>query len=94
MFNCLDEAQQFSLERSFGMALRWSLNRADLDSKLMQVVTQALKHGARTCDLGGTHSTAEMGTLVIEALTDSARNNIVVPLPGAPSYGTCIFETQ
>jgi 3-isopropylmalate dehydrogenase len=57
---------------SFGMALRWSLNRADLDRKLLQAVTTTLEHGARTRDLGGTHSTAEIGTLVMEALTDSA----------------------
>ena len=53
---------------SFGMALRWSLGRPDLDEKLYAAVKAALEAGARTGDLGGKHSTAQMGDAVIAAL--------------------------
>ena len=53
---------------SFGMALRWSLGRPDLDEKLYAAVKTALEAGARTGDLGGKHSTAQMGDAVIAAL--------------------------
>jgi len=56
---------------SFGMALRWSLHRADLDSALMQAVTAVLEQGGRTRDIGGNHSTEEIGTLVVKALSGS-----------------------
>ena len=53
---------------SFGMALRWSLGRPDLDEKLYAAVTSALESGVRTGDLGGKNSTQEMGDAVLKAL--------------------------
>jgi 3-isopropylmalate dehydrogenase len=53
---------------SFGMALRWSLGRPDLDEKLYAAVKSALAAGVRTGDLGGSNSTAEMGDAVLAAL--------------------------
>jgi 3-isopropylmalate dehydrogenase len=53
---------------SFGMALRWSLGRSDLDERLNRAVVRALEDGARTRDLGGAHSTEEMGQAVLKAL--------------------------
>jgi len=57
---------------SFGMALRWSLGRPDLDERLNAAVRAALDSGARTRDLGGGLSTAEMGSAVIAALERGA----------------------
>ncbi|TAK33674.1 MAG: 3-isopropylmalate dehydrogenase, partial [Lysobacteraceae bacterium] len=53
---------------SFEMALRWSLGRADLADRLFAAVGRALEGGARTRDIGGTLSTAQMADAVIEAL--------------------------
>ena len=53
---------------SFGMALRWSLDRPDLDERLSAAVDAALEAGFRTRDLGGVHSTEEMGEAVIRRL--------------------------
>ncbi|WP_334160820.1 3-isopropylmalate dehydrogenase [Phenylobacterium sp.] len=53
---------------SFEMALRWSLDRADLADRLFAAVTRALEGGARTPDLGGKLSTAAMGDAVVAAL--------------------------
>ena len=53
---------------SFGMALRWSLGRPDLDERLNAAVRAALDDGARTRDLGGSDTTAEMGDAVLKAL--------------------------
>ncbi len=53
---------------SFGMALRWSLGRPDLDDRLNAAVKAALDGGARTGDIGGRHTTTQMGDAVIEAL--------------------------
>jgi 3-isopropylmalate dehydrogenase len=53
---------------SFGMALRWSFGRPDLDERLHAAVKTALDKGVRTGDLGGQHSTAQMGDAVIAAL--------------------------
>jgi 3-isopropylmalate dehydrogenase len=53
---------------SFGMALRWSLGRPDLDERLNAAVKIALDKGVRTGDLGGRHTTHEMGDAVIAAL--------------------------
>ena len=53
---------------SFGMALRWSLGRPDLDERLTRAVTSALAVGARTRDIGGTFSTSRMGQAVLEQL--------------------------
>ena len=53
---------------SFGMALRWSLGRPDLDDRLNAAVKAALDTGVRTGDLGGKHGTKEMGDAVLKAL--------------------------
>jgi 3-isopropylmalate dehydrogenase len=53
---------------SFEMALRWSLERADLADSLAAAVKRALDGGARTRDLGGELSTAQMGDAVLAAL--------------------------
>ncbi len=53
---------------SFGMALRWSLGRPDLDETLYAAVKSALAAGVRTGDLGGRNTTAEMGDAVLKAL--------------------------
>ena len=53
---------------SFGMALRWSLGRPDLDERLNAAVRAALGDGARTRDLGGSDTTAQMGDAVLKAL--------------------------
>ena len=53
---------------SFEMALRWSLNRAAEADRLFAAVEKALANGARTRDLGGALSTAQMGDAVLAAL--------------------------
>jgi 3-isopropylmalate dehydrogenase len=53
---------------SFEMALRLSLARPDLADKLYAAVKKALDAGARTGDIGGKHTTREMGDAVIAAL--------------------------
>jgi len=53
---------------SFEMALRWSLDRADLADKLFAAVGQALETGARTPDLGGGLSTIQMADAVLAQL--------------------------
>jgi 3-isopropylmalate dehydrogenase len=53
---------------SLQMALRWSLGRVDLADRLAAAVERALEGGARTADLGGSFSTADMGEAVLAAL--------------------------
>jgi 3-isopropylmalate dehydrogenase len=53
---------------SFEMALRWSLDRPDLADKLFAAVGRALDAGARTPDIGGALTTAQMGDAVLEEL--------------------------
>ena len=53
---------------SFEMALRWSLDQAEAADKLYAAVIKALDSGARTRDLGGALTTAQMGDAVIAAL--------------------------
>ena len=53
---------------SFEMALRWSLGRPEAADRLFAAVTKALEDGARTPDLGGRLTTAQMGDAVLEAL--------------------------
>jgi 3-isopropylmalate dehydrogenase len=53
---------------SLQMALRWSLGRPDLADCLFEAVSAALARGARTRDLGGKLSTADMGSAVIATL--------------------------
>jgi 3-isopropylmalate dehydrogenase len=53
---------------SFEMALRWSLGRTDLADRLFAAVGRALDAGARTPDIGGRLTTAEMGDAVLAQL--------------------------
>jgi 3-isopropylmalate dehydrogenase len=53
---------------SFEMALRWSLGRGELADRLFAAVGKALEAGARTPDLGGKLSTAQMGDAVLAQL--------------------------
>ena len=53
---------------SLQMALRWSLGRVDLADRVGAAVERALEGGARTPDLGGSLTTAEMGEAVLAAL--------------------------
>jgi 3-isopropylmalate dehydrogenase len=53
---------------SFEMALRWSLDRADLADRLFAAVGRALEKGARTPDLGGAMTTLQMADAVLAEL--------------------------
>jgi 3-isopropylmalate dehydrogenase len=53
---------------SFEMALRWSLDRADLADQLFAAVGKALEKGARTPDLGGSLTTVQMADAVLAEL--------------------------
>jgi 3-isopropylmalate dehydrogenase len=53
---------------SLEMALRWSLGEGALADRLFAAVETALNGGARTADLGGSLSTADMGTAILAAL--------------------------
>jgi 3-isopropylmalate dehydrogenase len=53
---------------SFEMALRWSLDRADLADTLFAAVNAALEKGARTPDLGGALTTVQMADAVLAEL--------------------------
>jgi 3-isopropylmalate dehydrogenase len=53
---------------SFEMALRWSLDRADLADQLFAAVGAALEKGARTPDLGGGLTTVQMADAVLAEL--------------------------
>lgn len=53
---------------SFEMALRWSLDQAEAADRLYAAVIKALESGARTRDIGGELSTAQMGDAVLKAL--------------------------
>jgi 3-isopropylmalate dehydrogenase len=53
---------------SFEMALRWSLDRADLADQLFAAVNRALEGGARTPDLGGALTTVQMADAVLAEL--------------------------
>ena len=53
---------------SFEMALRWSLDRAADADRLYAAVNRALQKGARTRDLGGALTTAQMGDAVLAEL--------------------------
>ncbi len=53
---------------SLAMALRYSLARADLAQKLEAAVEAALNDGARTADLGGAMTTAQMGDAILAHL--------------------------
>jgi 3-isopropylmalate dehydrogenase len=51
------------------MMLRYSLGQAEAADRIEAAVTAALAAGARSRDLGGNHSTREMGDAVLAALT-------------------------
>jgi 3-isopropylmalate dehydrogenase len=53
---------------SFEMALRWSLDRADLADALYAAIGRALEKGARTPDLGGSMTTVQMADAVLAEL--------------------------
>ncbi len=53
---------------SFEMALRWSLGQAEAADALLAAVKKALDTGARTKDLGGSLTTAQMGDAVLAGL--------------------------
>lgn len=53
---------------SFEMALRWSLGQVEAADALLAAVKAALDNGARTRDLGGSLTTAQMGDAVLAAL--------------------------
>ena len=53
---------------SLAMALRHSLDRADLADRVEAAVARALDDGLRTPDLGGSASTRDMGDAVLERL--------------------------
>ncbi len=53
---------------SFEMALRWSFERAAAADRLFAAVTASLDAGARTADIGGSLTTAQMGDAVLSAL--------------------------
>jgi 3-isopropylmalate dehydrogenase len=53
---------------SFEMALRWSLGAGEIADRLFAAVGAALDAGARTPDLGGRMTTAQMGQAVLDAL--------------------------
>ncbi len=53
---------------SFEMALRWSLKQVEAADALLAAVKAALDSGARTRDLGGSLTTAQMGDAVLAAL--------------------------
>lgn len=50
---------------SFEMALRWSLDQVEAADRLLTSVKKTLDQGARTKDLGGSLTTAQMGDAVI-----------------------------
>lgn len=54
---------------SAAMMLRYSLGEAAAADKIEAAVAKALAAGARSPDLGGNHSTREMGDAVLAALT-------------------------
>lgn len=54
---------------SFEMALRYSLERADLADLVFAAVEKAINEGARTKDLGGDLSTAQMGDAILANLS-------------------------
>jgi 3-isopropylmalate dehydrogenase len=51
------------------MMLRYSLGLPEQADRIEAAVAKALAAGARSPDLGGTHSTSEMGDAVLAALT-------------------------
>jgi 3-isopropylmalate dehydrogenase len=63
-----DLANPLAAILSFEMALRWSLGRPETADRLSAAVKAALEAGARTRDIGGRLTTAEMADAVIAQL--------------------------
>ncbi len=63
-----NDANPCGMILSLGLALRHSLGRADLAARLERAVASALESGARTRDIGGSASTAELTEAVVAAL--------------------------
>jgi 3-isopropylmalate dehydrogenase len=61
-------ANPLGMVLSLAMALRHSLDRADLAARVEAAVARTLEDGARTRDLGGTLGTAAMGNAVLTRL--------------------------
>jgi 3-isopropylmalate dehydrogenase len=53
---------------SFEMALRWSLGEVEAADRLFAAVGAALDKGARTRDIGGSLTTAQMGDAILAEL--------------------------
>jgi 3-isopropylmalate dehydrogenase len=53
---------------SFAMALQWSFGQPELAARVNRAVDGALADGARTPDLGGAHTTAQMTDAVLARL--------------------------
>ncbi len=61
-------ANALAMILSLAMLLRWSLGREDAAAAVERAVTAALDAGARTADLGGALTTAQMGDAVLAQL--------------------------
>jgi 3-isopropylmalate dehydrogenase len=64
----LGRANPLAAILSFEMALRLSLAMEEAADRLARAVRAALGSGVRTADLGGSHTTSEMGDAVIAAI--------------------------
>jgi 3-isopropylmalate dehydrogenase len=53
---------------SLEMAMRWSFGRAEAADRIFKAVDGALDAGVRTADLGGSHTTRQMGDAIIQRL--------------------------
>jgi 3-isopropylmalate dehydrogenase len=53
---------------SLEMAMRWSLGRPEAAERIWRAVDRALEDGYRTRDIGGSHSTVDMGTAILDRL--------------------------
>lgn len=62
------KANPFGMILSLALMLRYSLALPDIANKIEAAVGEALRNGARSADLGGAHSTSEMGDAVIAAI--------------------------
>ena len=62
------KANPFAAILSLEMALRWSLGRIEAADEVTRAVSTALEKGARTGDLGGDYTTAQMGDAVLAEL--------------------------
>ncbi|MCA0201165.1 MAG: 3-isopropylmalate dehydrogenase, partial [Proteobacteria bacterium] len=63
---------------SLALALRHSLERADLAARLERAVASALERGVRTRDIGGNASTADLTGAVVDALDERVADIVIV----------------